>query len=60
MFGTRTFIDNAQCLFIAPGNINTDTVYRHMLIIAKGVHGVPAYEQSIVKPANHLEDGQEP
>lgn len=52
MPGSRPFIDNIPGLFIALAQIDTDTAYRHLFIIAERGHRMTPYEQLVIELTN--------
>lgn len=48
----RSFIDSASKLFIALAQINMDTFYQHLFIIAERRYPVTLYEQLVVELTN--------
>jgi len=52
MPSNRSFIDSASKLFIALAQINMDTFYQHLFIIAERRYPVTPYEQLVVELTN--------
>ena len=52
MPSNRSFIDSASKLFIARAQINMDTFYQHLFIIAERRYPVTPYEQLVVELTN--------
>ena len=49
MPGKRSFIDSRPKLFIALAQINMDTFYQHLFIIAQRRYPVTLYEQFVIE-----------
>ena len=52
MPGKRSFIDSRPKLFIALKQIDMDTFYRHLFIIAERRYPVTLYEQLVIELTN--------
>ena len=52
MPSNRSFINGASKLFIALSQINMDTFYRHLFIIAERRYPVTQYEQLVIELTN--------
>lgn len=52
MPGNRSFINGASKLFIALAQINMDTFYQHLFIIAERRYPVTLYEQFVIELTN--------
>ena len=52
MPSNRSFIDSASKLFIALAQINMDTFYQHLFIIAERRYPVTPYEQLVIELTN--------
>ena len=52
MSSKRSFIDSASKLFIVFKQINIDTFYRHLFIIAERRYPVTLYEQLVIELTN--------
>lgn len=52
MSSKRSFIDSASKLFIVLKQINIDTFYRHLFIIAERRYPVTLYEQLVIELTN--------
>lgn len=48
----RSFIDSSPKLFIALAQIDTDTAYRHLFIIAERGQWMTPYEQLVIELTN--------
>ena len=48
----RSFIDSASKLFIALAQINMDTFYQHLFIIAERRYPVTLYERLVIELTN--------